>query len=298
MTTTYKAEGISACIHDRALFIEQLVTQLRVHPLIYNGNQKVELETVNKSGFKKEAVIVKDAVNYGPSANPIFYIDELFELNQNGCEIKEIVEKIVDVAANKPAMPDFDVAIAKALEENVIPVMLPGKGTDEFKAKVPHRTFLDLAVYYKLPIDVNGEGGYITVTNELAKSFGVTEDYLYETAVKGLPESMLKEGVHIFGEDLPILTNKEAIFGSNLMLINDGFERYCSKYDDNLFVLPSSVHELYIVSESQGNKMGIESLKEKVRHGNECYCEEKDVLSYSVYHYNRSTKELTIWAAS
>ena len=275
-------------------FLNQLLSQLNNNPCICSGKMKVNVETVNKNGIKREAIIVRSETTKGIAKAPIFYVDDLFDLYQRGYSVKEIEQHMANYFAESAEFPDFSELISKALKETIIPVMITKNGTEEFLEKIPHRDFLDLAVYYKLPITVDGNEGYITITNEMLKEFHVTEEYLYQTGVKRLPYTMETEARKIFNPGLTILTNFDLRFGSNLMLICEGFDMYCELYGENIYILPSSIHELYILPESIGKMRGITYLQEMVKHGNDMFCDEKDILSYSVYHYDRCKKKLSV----
>ena len=56
--------------------------------------------------------------------------------------------------------------------------------------------------------------------------------------------------------------------------------------EDDLYILPCSVNEVLLVRASELED-GVDELKEMVRDVNETVVSEKDILSYSVYYYDK-----------
>lgn len=89
-----------------------------------------------------------------------------------------------------------------------------------------------------------------------------------------------------------VLSNTDRINGAACMLYTQLLENFSKKIDDNLYILPSSVHEIIIVPAARAGKTS--ELKEMVEEINATQVEEEEVLSDSVYFFNRSTKMLEL----
>lgn len=65
------------------------------------------------------------------------------------------------------------------------------------------------------------------------------------------------------------------------------------KMDSDLFILPSSRHEVLCISSELGD---VESLYEMVRSVNDdpAFISQKDILSNNVYYYDRENDEISI----
>ncbi len=87
-----------------------------------------------------------------------------------------------------------------------------------------------------------------------------------------------------------VLSNTERIHGAACILYGHLLEDISKKINDNLYILPSSVHEMIIIPASFAGKTS--DLKLMVEEINETQVEEEEVLSNSVYFFNRSTKKL------
>lgn len=87
-----------------------------------------------------------------------------------------------------------------------------------------------------------------------------------------------------------VLSNTDRVHGAACILYGHLLEDLSKKINDNLYVLPSSVHEMIIIPASFAGKTS--ELKVMVEEINETQVEEEEVLSNSVYFFNRSTKKL------
>ncbi len=96
------------------------------------------------------------------------------------------------------------------------------------------------------------------------------------------------------GERTPmyVLTNTGRTHGAACILYHNLLDEFAKRINDNLYILPSSIHEIIIVPASLAGKAS--ELREMVKEINETQVEEEEVLSDSVYFFNRSTKRLEL----
>ena len=83
-----------------------------------------------------------------------------------------------------------------------------------------------------------------------------------------------------------VLSNKSRINGASCILYKDILKDFAMVVDKDLYVLPSSIHEVILLP-SDGTQES-EQLKEMVREINQSQVEKEEVLSDSVYYYRRS----------
>ncbi|MBP5608382.1 MAG: hypothetical protein J6X66_08985 [Lachnospiraceae bacterium] len=89
-----------------------------------------------------------------------------------------------------------------------------------------------------------------------------------------------------------ILTNKNKYFGAAGMVYTDILGKFAEDKDSNIFILPSSVHEVILLPD-----MGYENadeLKEMVSEVNRTQLSPDEVLSDSVYYYDRSRGDISV----
>ena len=87
-----------------------------------------------------------------------------------------------------------------------------------------------------------------------------------------------------------ILTNTEKLHGAACILYQQLLEEFAKKVNDNLYILPSSVHEIIMIPASFAGKAS--ELRQMVEEINATQVEEEEVLSDSVYFFNRLTRKL------
>ena len=87
-------------------------------------------------------------------------------------------------------------------------------------------------------------------------------------------------------KDMYVLTNKTGINGATTILYNGLIEKFANSINSNIFILPCSIHEVILIPYT--DEFDIEDLKNMVKEVNLTKVEDADILSDSVYIYNRS----------
>ena len=95
------------------------------------------------------------------------------------------------------------------------------------------------------------------------------------------------------GVPLWVFTNREAYFGASIMLIADPFEELSQKLETDLFILPSSKHEVLVLPKEQGDEAGLSGM---VREINGSVVSGEDFLSDTIYQYTRGSGVIDIVA--
>ena len=164
------------------------------------------------------------------------------------------------------------------------------------------KEFLDLsAVRVVLKMDKEGMAS-MALSKGDAEILGMTEEEIYAAALANtlrlFPPKLMNLGQYVemsiggkltLGEDevtTYILTNQKEVDGAIYFMSPEVVGAIAEALEDDLYILPSSVNEVLLVraSELEG---GVDELKEMVRDVNETVVSEKDILSYSVYYYDK-----------
>ena len=179
-----------------------------------------------------------------------------------------------------------------------------------FLETVPHRRYLDLAVAYMVEIpdkeDVN-KVYCAMVSDKLMAEWGITEEELYETARKNYfakkPTVLKNMSTVILGlmgmkEDSEVITeyhgepkmyvmsNENNKNGATAILDIGAIRRLAEDIGKNLYILPSSVHELIIIPEFRDIEE--KTLLELVRGTNRDIVCRMEWLSNNIYCYDRA----------
>lgn len=168
----------------------------------------------------------------------------------------------------------------------------------------PHRDFLDLVVAYRIPVLLHGDSvTYRLVTDDLLEGSGITEEMLYEAAVKNYRGQIhtMTAMFQLLGHDMAplpyasnmyVLTNPGVQFGAfgitQIAILDD----HAKWMHSDLAIIPSSVHELIIFP---FNKDIASWIVEYVPSVNQEQVDPVDVLSDNMYVYRRDSRAVEIW---
>lgn len=177
--------------------------------------------------------------------------------------------------------------------------------------QIPHQDFLDLSIiyYYSVPISKETTGTMI-VTDEHLQLLNVTEEELHLAArsncqrfqpaeLRSMSEVMQQLGqrsgitVPEVSKELPLMfvfSNSRNMFGAVSMTFQEELQLFAERIGRSFYVLPSSVHEVILVPEYE--KFCVEYFSYMVREINTTQVDATEVLSDSVYYYDRKTKQL------
>ncbi len=197
---------------------------------------------------------------------------------------------------------------------NVVMVLINTEQNKELLESVPHREFRDLSVTYRIPVETNGDYfGTAWVSNTWVERLNIRENELYEAAVKntrrlyppmistmnnvlamaGMDVGQLyrDEEAYNFANNMYVIKNHANFYGANAMLYEDILHNLAQKMDSDLYIIPSSVHELIAVS---AELVDLSDIARTVKAINATELLPEDKLSDNVYHYDKRLREITI----
>lgn len=208
------------------------------------------------------------------------------------------------------------------LKDKVFFSLINAEQNRELLNTVPHREFEDLAIVYRWNIGSDSMGTYTNlVNNDLAEKEGLTENDLYNAASKntkelfpvsiknmnevigemifgesGIDEDMQKEFSEVMQETpdencMYVITNESKLFGAASMLYEEPIHELAEQVGGDLYILPSSVHEVIAVPADFGSP---EELAEMVYEVNMEQVDINDRLSNQVYHYDKDLRTLRL----
>lgn len=165
------------------------------------------------------------------------------------------------------------------------------------------KEFLDLSAVVRVVLKMDKEGmASMALSKGDAEILGMTEEEIYAAALANtlrlFPPKLMNLGRYVemsIGVKLPlgedevttyILTNQKEVDGAVYFMSLEVVGAIAEALEDDLYILPCSVNEVLLVRASELED-GVDELKEMVRDANETVVSEKDILSYSVYHYDK-----------
>nr|WP_288684218.1 DUF5688 family protein [uncultured Anaerobutyricum sp.] len=178
--------------------------------------------------------------------------------------------------------------------------------TERNKSLVEHsisKEFLDLSAVVRVILKMDKEGmSSMALSKKDAENLGMTEEEIYAAALANtlrlFPPKLMNLWGYVeqnIGIGLPyeedevttyILTNQKEVDGAFYLMSQELVGAIAEMLEDDLYILPSSVNEVLLVRASEVRD-GVDGLKAMVRDVNETIVAEKEILSYSVYHYDK-----------
>lgn len=269
---------------------------------------RVERRRITKNnGVELEGLAIR---REGEKISPMIYLEEYFALCKRGMATSQITEDILQLyersLENIPKDTRFYTDFERVKKGLACRLINYEKNREQLR-EVPHICCLDLALVFYYVMEEQEMGrGTILIYNSHLEMWGITKEKLCEAARKNTPELFPPEFAgmeEILGEAfreregeeedrLPmyVLTNRERRFGAVNILYDGVLAEIAEKLQDDLYILPSSVHECIIVPRCVSSSQ--EELEEMVRSINCTQVLPEEVLSDHVYCYEREEHRL------
>lgn len=283
--------------------------------------------TIKRNDVTKNNGLVLHGVTVQPEGSniaPTIYLDRYYREYEEGAKLDDVIDKIATVAKNNVNAPSELGDIAKTftnfenVKNKIIVVAVNTEKNREMLAGMPHQNREDLSLIYKVALG-NDEMGMATIAirNEHMDAWGVTPEEIHNLAMENskelLPatvqsmneimremfgnEGMPDEIVDMMFEEMPmnqqmyVISNQSKINGAAAMFYEDALSELAEKIGTDLFILPSSVHEVIAVSAEMGSPEELANMVREVN-GGEVSAEEQ--LSDHVYRFNAETRSITL----
>lgn len=121
------------------------------------------------------------------------------------------------------------------------------------------------------------------------------QDYGICDPVNYIPSDFFKETMidnEKEEDSMYVLTNTKGINGASCILYKEVLKDFATKLNSDIFLLPSSIHEVIIVKDN--GCISVNDLIEVVMDVNKNVVEEEDLLSNKIYYYSREKNMLTL----
>ena len=273
----------------------------------WKETSQVEISVVKKNnGFSKAGLSIREDEH---DVSPLLYLDDYYIHYQNGELLENIIRNIradydkkVQMAAVKiPNLQEFE-----NIRGRVIYRLVNYEKNKEILEDCPHIRLYDLAVTFRWVARIDDVGVSTSlITNKQVKEWGVSVNDLVLAARQNTPrlfpaqiidmEEMLAGMVSfiLYPSTIPmyILTNKQELNGASALLYGDILKDFANKKGADMYILPSSIHEVIMVPADRINDPT--KLLSIVHDANTTVVSIGDVLSDSVYYYDRKKDQIT-----
>ena len=280
-------------------------------------DMEVRVVPVDKVNRKLDGLSLL-AQNEKNMISPTLYINDMYEKYSGTGDLQATLREAaeaMDRVFREATLPALDISTAK---DNIIFQLVNTMQNEDMLKNMPHRDFQDLSIIYRWVVGVEQRGlSSVVINNHVAESLGMGEEQLFRAAAENtrriLPpvvqsmnevmrdmfvaDGMPKELADLMiGEQEPemtmwVISNERKIDGAASMLYEDKLHNLAESVGTDLYILPSSVHEVIAVSVEMGEP------EELVRMVSEVNMDQVDLserLSNQVYHYDKDLRKITL----
>lgn len=283
----------------------------------YDSNVSVTLNHVMKNnGTELDGITIMEK---DKNIAPTIYINSFYDRYREGVSLKAVVSEIIRIYNQNKNSININADYFENYEnvrKTIVYKLVNYQKNKKLLEDVPYKRALDLAVvFYCLIEQRKGVSATALIHNEHLRIWNVTEDEIYNDALKNTPVLLAGSIVPMSkilseiagtapvdndekvceytGEDiLYVLTNSSRVNGAACILYDNLLKKFANDVHSDLYILPSSVHEVIIVPKK--NAFDKSELADMVREVNEQGVSQDEILSDNVYEYNRKNGLITM----
>lgn len=264
----------------------------------------------------------------GQCISPNIYLNSYFDSYQMGKPMAVIMEEII--LRYQKLMEENDIEIAdvfdfKAVKNDIVLRLVNYERNREMLKCCPHKKFLDLAITFRYIANRDQLGiASSLISNEEFAEWDIDIEDLYQIALfntmREFPWHMdslakvivdcirrrmpaetaqeLEEELTVLertenGVNMFVLSNDSGINGAVSILYDSVIKNFAKVQECNVFILPSSVHEVMLVPETA--ETGPEFLEGLVQDANQSAVGLIDLLSDHIYYYDKEKDQIYIY---
>lgn len=261
------------------------------------------------NGIELTGIMIK-----GKESNtyPTIYINDFFETHQRGRSISEIVDVIFNIFQKSKQEEAVDLTGFKNYErarKQIAFKLINYEKNWELLKDVPHKIFFNLAIVFYYTVTEAPFYGHasILIHNSHLQLWGICSEKLYQDAMENTPQlypawigniqdvmlELLEDSeLETEVDKIPmyVLSNKPKVMGAACMLYPGVLKNFAQKMGCNLYILPSSIHEVILLPDD--GKSDKKALFDMVEEINRTQVAESEVLADAIYYYERGADKI------
>lgn len=268
------------------------------------GTSCAVVEKLKNNGVKAIGISVKKT---DCMAAPMFHLDDAMD---------GAVEKMADMIVERyesiseeelESIEKTELITRKTILDKVVFKVVNAKWNAELLERLPHFEMLNLAVIYNVPLgmDKDGLSKSTKVTNEVTRNLEISDHELYEAAqqntaayygfeVINMAQMFENAGIELMQPTKPLIyvcTGKNRIDAATIMLYPQYFKEIAKKEKTDLYIIPSSIHEVLALP---AKRIDPHSLKNMCNEVNAEQVPTEEQLGNTIYRYRRLTNDFVI----
>lgn len=288
----------------------------------FGADYSLKLNEFPKNNVVKTGIIVrKNGVPYAP----IIYLDGVDYGEYEFSHVIDGYEKIIEDAFEQASTFERTGGLYDNLKSldfvksNIRPALLSKQGNKSYIENYVTRDFVGgLAMFYTISIDGTR---FAYVTKSLLSLWNTSEEELYDWAManaqfevtdinefiavmarremkaQGMPDELIEEAINSMLVPIPdelrmyVISNKSKCHGAAAMLSNDLLNEVSAKLGgSDLYIIPSSIHEIIAVS-ADGDS---EIFKEMIKYVNTNKVKPEERLSDNLFYFDAKKMEVRL----
>ena len=287
--------------------VRELVTELAGENV-----QVTEVQMDKNNGVVRKGLMIK---HKDSNMAPTVYLEEFYQEFLWGKSLDEISLSILNTYRKTAQSTDFDVEYFRdfsQMQEHIVYRVINREKNEQLLKECPFIPFLDLAVVPYVSFSVDGEkNGAILIHKKHLQMWKVSEKEIFAIAAENTPKQLSagirkmedtlrelfavtgiqdRENFEKFVEELEesdqripiyVLSNQINFYGAACMLYEDVLEMFAQELGEDVYILPSSVHEVLLVPVSKS--LPPEEMQEMVRDINATQIPPEEILSNHIY---------------
>lgn len=286
------------------VFVETIVHQLQER---MGEHYEIKVtEVMKNNGIRLTGIIM---MKQSDQVSPTIYLEEPYRRFCGGAGVEAILDDIVMLYEAQAKEINLDMHFFcdyQCVKDRIFHKLINYDKNRKLLEDVPHFKWCDLAVvfYYAMKEEILGKASILIHKNH-SKMWGQSVNDLYRTAQynmkRWMPELMVPmetlvgdlTGIRMEERHetaLYVLTNKEKLYGASALLYSDQMRDLADRLQTDLLILPSSVHEVLLLPDEREKDYIF--YKRMVAEVNETQVEPEEILSGSLYRYNRKKAEI------
>lgn len=250
---------------------------------------EVQVADVTRNGVTLQGITLGTG-----TVRPTIYIEQFS--NYADDELEDVLDAIMyQYNKAKETTPVIDVHNLMNWDyaKTRLQLCIQQKGNED----IVKRDFLDLEEYVRVIAVTDGDStGSFKVSPRHLESFGITEETLFHAAwdctVSTLKFEDISQVVDMSEGLMIIGTNKTKLNGAIAMKAIEKLTEIADKYEKDLAILPSSIHEILLLPIDES--VNFSNLNTLVQNVNMTQLEPEEILSNHAYFFSRATREISM----
>ncbi len=312
-----KGKDIDMKIKEFALKVQDAVVKK------LGEDYQVKIQEVQKNNdiILEGLMIISEKNNISPT----IYLNPFWEAYEKGIPFSVVINRILQIYAEDTPKGSVDMSFFRdftKVKDRICYRLVSKERNKELLKKIPFVEYLDFAIcfYYAYQGEILGNGS-ILIHNTHLELWKTTKEELFELAKNNTPrvfpcecnamEIVVKEmmvqqkeqGLEMMLEEseqqeffnmmpMQILSNQSRVQGAACILYPNILKQLAKKEGKNLFIIPSSIHEVILLPDS--GQEDAKQLQRMVAEVNATQVEPEEILSNNLYYYNRLLEQITI----